>query len=160
MNYVLVCRTNNVYLSSMSHPDLDEIHDWLDAKKRLNKWSFSSLADLIDMSSSGIHKAFKMKTLSLGAIQKIVDYYELSDEFNSLFSTKSTFIDSDNTDFQGVLCTIPVDEIMIYLSQNRKEKFEGNAIYEMLKQIIQTEHEASFFEGKYKELMNKLESQS
>lgn len=140
----------------MQEHNINKIHAWVRDQKALNRWSYEDLADITNMSISGIRKALQLNTLDINRLMLIVDHYQLRDEFGAFFAQKGNNNANNSLSYQQQLDKIPVAEIMIYLSKYRKEKFEPDPLYQALKQLIEAEYEKTTFQEKYEDLLSKL----
>lgn len=70
--------------------DLNAIHSKIDELRRINRVSYSKMAQVIDYSGEGLNKALKKNTLSIVQINKLVDHFGYSEDFNDIVPTLIT----------------------------------------------------------------------
>ncbi len=84
---------------------LDEIHDFIEEYRLLNKIAYKKMGAVIGYSDVGFKKALINKTLSLPSIEKIINEYGIYSEYQNRFGnrTKSIDIKISNEDVLKVL---------------------------------------------------------
>ncbi len=113
--------------------------------------NISDFLDVTDISRGTYYslKRGETTTVQTGTMNKLRKIYPNFDY--SRFNTFSNYSVQDK-DYQHQLSQIPAYEILLHLTQNRKERFDNEPLFKAFKTILNQEYELEVLKEKYADL--------